>query len=104
MLRKNSQLKHINNIILNYEEFIVYADAKLILLTISFIDIEEYKSGNSIGFYTYQPYVAVTNSTTPYEYWKLVQSNVINKFIDNSYENNIPLWVSVRVVNSCFLQ
>jgi hypothetical protein len=65
-------------------------------MRVSFNDIlEQHKGKTTIGYYTYP----VTNETTPYQYWLKIKSNVINKFIDNLYENHAPLLISVKVFN-----
>ena len=81
------------------EDFVNYADAKLVLMRVSFNEILEHKGKTTIGYYTYHPSIAVTNKTTAYQYWLKVKNNIINKFIDNLYENNAPIFISVKVIN-----
>ena len=57
------------------------------------------QSSNQKIEFAYHPSIPVSQETTPKQYWLKVKNNVINKFIDNLYENKAPLIISVRVFN-----
>ena len=87
------------NSLLQDSDFKTYADKKLVLVTVSFLE-SDVKTGRILGQrWSYHPYIPVDNNTTALDYWNKISHNVKDKFVNNLYDNRIPLILGVRVLN-----
>ena len=87
------------NSLLQDSDFKTYADKKLVLVTVSFLE-SDVKTGRILGQrWSYHPYIPVDNNTTALDYWNKISHNVKDRFVNNLYDNRIPLILGVRVLN-----